>query len=108
MTRAPLKHLRHSDRALKASVTSLGEALDSQSLAHQAEWRLELKKLQDAVREFSRLIGAERRALDEPHRFLRPRFGIWCLRCEGVLDNQKLHPSALQTNEGAALAAGGS
>lgn len=110
MTRAPLKHLNHSDRSLKASVTSLGRALDEHGLAHRPEWRLELKKLQEAVKEFGRLIGAERRALDEPHKFLRPRFGIWCLRCGGVKDRAELHPPELQVtnHEGAAQAVGGS
>lgn len=96
MTRAPLKHFRRSDRSLKAAVTSLENALRAGPCAHGPEWCLALRKLQEAAKEFSRLIGAERRALDEPHRFQRPQFGIWCLRCGGTADRQELHPPELQ------------
>ncbi|HET9554310.1 MAG TPA: hypothetical protein VFP50_15215 [Anaeromyxobacteraceae bacterium] len=92
MTRAPLKHLRRSARALKAAVTSLENALASGQSAHGPEWALQLAQLRRVVAEYARLIGAERRALDEPHAFVASRFGLWCLRCGGVRDRAELHP----------------
>jgi hypothetical protein len=111
VTRAPLKHFRRADRSLKASVTSLENALGAGRCAHDVEWRLALKKLQAAVAEFARLIGAEKRALDEPHRFQRPVAGIWCTRFGGTVDATKdgaaLHPPELQVSEQSAHAAQG-
>jgi hypothetical protein len=108
LTRAPLRKLRASLRALRASITGLREAIPGsryQDLLH-----LELHRLEKSAEELARRIGAEREALDEPHAFLRPRFGIWCLRCGGTRDREELHPPELQqtNHEGAALAAGGS
>lgn len=104
--RAPLRRLRLSQRSLRASITSLREAIPGSR--YQDQLHLELHRLEQSCAELGRRIVAEQAALDEPHEFVRPRFGIWCRRCGGTRDQAELHPSELQTNhEGAARAAGG-
>jgi hypothetical protein len=93
MTRAPLKDLRQSLRALRASITSLRQAIARDRYRDALE--LEAHRLDQTAEEMVRRIVAERAALDEPHAFVRPRFGIWCLRCGGTRDREELHPPEL-------------
>lgn len=94
MTRAPLKDLRQSQRSLRASITSLRKAI------HRARYKdvleLEVAKLEKVADELGRRIAAEQAALDEPHAFVPPLWGIWCRRCGGVKDRAEFHPPALQ------------
>lgn len=105
--RAPLRDLRLAQRSLRASITSLRSAI------HRSRYRdaleLEAHKLEESAKELGRRIAAEQSAIDEPHRFEPPRFGIWCRRCGGVFDRTELHPPEMQVihHEGAARAAGG-
>jgi hypothetical protein len=104
--RAPVKELRQSQRSLRASITSLREAI------HRARYpdalHLELRRLEQSCEELGRRIAAEQAALDEPHAFVRPRLGIWCTRCGGTRDQLQLHPPEMQvTNDAAHAAQGG-
>lgn len=72
-------------------------------------------ELQASVDELARREEAERLALLEPHAFIRPAglpelLAKWCVRCRFTRADLELHPPEMQveTNNGAARAAGGS
>lgn len=112
MTRAELRKLEHALRALRGSVTSLGEVLQTRP-RRADQLHLERHKLKASASALEVLLAAERAALLEPHAFIPPRWPApldkWCVRCGGTRDRQELHPPELQeSNNGAARAAGGS
>jgi hypothetical protein len=112
MTRRELEKLRHSLRALKASVTSLGEFIQARP-AHPDQFHLLWHRLKSDLQEMERREQAEREALLEPHAFIRP---AWpspldrrCVRCGFTRADVELHPPEMQittNHEGAASAAG--
>lgn len=102
--RAPLRQLRQSQRSLRASITSLREAIHR--ARYQDALHLELHRLEQSCEELGRRIAAEQAALDEPHAFEPPVLGIWCRRCGGTRDQLDLHPPKLQPTSGAEQARG--
>jgi len=103
--RAPIRQLRQSQRSLRASITSLREAI--YRAVHKDALHLELHRLEQSCEELGRRIAAEQAALDEPHQFVTPRWGIWCTRCGGTKDRTELHPPEMQVTNAARAAQGG-
>lgn len=113
MTRAELRKLAHAIRAMKSATTSLREVLQAHP-RYPDQLALEYHRAQASVRELERREQAERDALHEPHRFIRPArtpelLARWCVRCGFTRADLELHPPELQqeSNNGAARAAAG-
>lgn len=100
MTRREMEKLRHALRALKASVTSLGEFIQARP-RHSDPLHLEWHKLKASLAGLEHQQEVERAALLEPHAFIRPAMppplDRRCVRCGFGRADAELHPPEMQS-----------